>query len=127
MPPKARAGEPPALPKIPADFFADPEAVITLSRTEVDRALRERQQLNRKLEASSGEFSGQRLLKIRKIDGNDFYSRLGLEERDVLLIVNGEFITVESNTIWDAFEIGDRVTILVMRRGQPHTYEYRIR
>jgi protein-disulfide isomerase len=127
MPLKARGDERPALPKIPTEFFDDPEAVITLSRAEVDRALRERQQLNRKLEASSGEFSGQRLLKIRKIDGNDFYSRLGLEERDVLLIVNGDFMTVENNTIWDAFETGDRVTILVMRRGLPHTYEYRIR
>jgi protein-disulfide isomerase len=126
-PPKPRADERPALPKVPAGFFDDPEAVITLSRAEVDRALRERQQLNRKLEASSGEFSGQRLLKIRKIDADDFYSRLGLEERDVLLIVNGEFMTVENNTIWDEFETGDRVTILVMRRGLPHTYEYRIR
>jgi protein-disulfide isomerase len=125
--PKARADERPALPEIPADFFDDPEAVITLSRVEVDRALRERQQLDRKLEASSGEFSGQRLLKIRKIEGNDFYSRLGLEERDVLMIVNGEFMTVANNTLWDAFETGDRVTILVMRRGLPHTYEYRIR
>jgi hypothetical protein len=125
--PAALPDERSALPEIPADFFDDPEAVITLSRAEVDRALRERQRLNRKLEASSGEFSGQRLLKVRKIEGDDFYARLGLEERDVLLIVNGEFITVESNTLWEAFESGDRVTILVMRRGQPHTYEYRIR
>jgi hypothetical protein len=127
LPGQTRAGEHTALPEVPADFLDDPEAVITLSRAEVDRALRERQRLERKLEASSGEFSGQRLLKIRKIDGDDFYSRLGLEERDVLLIVNGEFMTVENNTLWDAFETGDRVTILVMRRGLPHTYEYRIR
>jgi protein-disulfide isomerase len=127
IPLQARSDERPALPEVPADFLDDPEAIITLSRSEVDRALRERQRLNRKLEASSGEFSGQRLLKIRKTDSNDFYARLGLQERDVLMIVNGEFLTVENNTLWEAFETGDRVTILVMRRGLPHTFEYRIR
>jgi hypothetical protein len=127
MPLEGRPGERPALPEIPADFFDDPEVVITLSRAEVDRALRERQRLDRKLEATAGEFSGQRLLKIRETDGGDFYARLGLEERDVLMIVNGEFVTAENNVIWDAFAAGDRVTILVMRRGLPHTYEYRIR
>jgi protein-disulfide isomerase len=126
-PEQARAEERPALPEIPAHLLDEPEAVITLSRAEVERALRQRDQLDRKLEVSSGEFSGQRLLKIRKIDGDDFYSRLGLEERDVLMIVNGEFLTVENDTLWDAFETGDRVIILVMRRGLPHTYEYRIR
>ena len=127
VPPEGRPDERPPLPEVPADLLDDPEVVITLSRAEVDRALRERQQLERKLEATAGEFSGQRLLKIRKIDGDDFYSRLGLEERDVLVIVNGEFVTAENNIIWDAFEAGDRVAILVMRRGLPHTYEYRIR
>jgi protein-disulfide isomerase len=126
-PAKARDAERPTLPEIPASFSEDPEIVITLSRAEVDRALRERERLDRKLEASAGEFSGQRLLKIREIDADDFYARLGLEERDVLIIVNGEFVTVEHPTLWDAFEIGDRVTIVVMRRGLPHTYEYQIR
>lgn len=126
-PEKARDAERPALPEIPASFSEDPEAVITLSRAEVDRALRERERLDRKLEASAGEFSGQRLLKIRKIEADDFYARLGLEERDVLVIVNGEFVTVEHPTLWDAFETGDRITLVVMRRGLPHTYEYRIR
>jgi protein-disulfide isomerase len=117
----------PALPEIPADFFDDPEIVVTLTRAEVDRALRDREHLDRKLEASSGEFSGQRLLKIRKVDGGDFYARLGLEAGDVPIIVNGEFNTVEHPVLWDAFEVGERVTIVVMRRGLPHTYEYRIR
>jgi hypothetical protein len=127
MPLEGRPDDRPALPEIPADFLDDPEVVIALSRAEVDRALRERQRLERKLETTAGEFSGQRLLKIGKTDGGDFYSRLGLEERDVLMIVNGEFVTAENNVIWDAFAAGDRVTILVMRRGLPHTYEYRIR
>jgi protein-disulfide isomerase len=116
-----------ALPEIPASFFDEPEAVVTLSRAEVDRALRDREQLDRKLEASPGEFSGQRLLKIRKVDAGDFYARLGLEAGDVPIIVNGEFNTVENPVLWDAFEVGERVTIVVMRRGLPHTYEYRIR
>ena len=90
-------------------------------------ALADRQTLDRKLEASQGKFSGQRLLSIRSIDDGDFYTRLGLEESDVLLVVNGEFVTVDHPTLWPAFEAGDKVVLLVMRRGRPHTYEYQIR
>ena len=117
----------PALPVIPPDTLPEPEAVITLSRAEVDRALEDRRGLDRKLEASRAEFSGRRLLKIRTVEEADFYARLGLEERDVLLAVNGAFVTVESASIWEAFAKRDTVTLLVMRRGLPHTYEYRIR
>jgi len=126
-PTEASSNEPPALPRIPPDLLSAPEAVVTLSRTEVDLALRDRRGLDRRLEAGSGEFSGQRLLKVRTVDDGSFYARLGLEERDVLLAVNGEFVTVDHPSIWKAFESGDKVTILIMRRGLPHTYEYRIR
>lgn len=116
-----------ALPAIPTELLNDPEVVLTISRSEVAQALRNRRQLERKLEADSREYSGQRLLKIRTVEDDDFYSRLGLKDSDVLMVVNGQFLTADHNTLWDAFESGDTVTILVMRRGFPHTYEYRIR
>ena len=123
-----RNGEPPLLPLpgVPLDELPAPEVILSLSRAEVEAALEEREALDRKLEASSGVFSGQRLLKLRAIDERDFYARLGLEEGDVLMLVNGRFVTREQGSIWDAFEQGDVVTLLVMRRGLPHTYRYRI-
>ncbi|MBW2496278.1 MAG: thioredoxin domain-containing protein, partial [Deltaproteobacteria bacterium] len=114
------------LPSLPLDELPAPEVVLTLSRAEVERALEDREALDRKLEASSGVFSGQRLLKLRAIEEGDFYARLGLEEGDVLMLVNGRFVTREQGSVWDAFEQGEVVTLLVMRRGLPHTYEYRI-
>jgi protein-disulfide isomerase len=117
----------PGMPKIPPDLLNEPESVVTLSRAEVDLALRDRRKLDRKLEATSHEFSGQRLLKVRTVDDGGFYARLGLEESDVLMVVNGEFLTLDHNSIWEAFENEGKVTILIMRRGLPHTYEYRIR
>jgi protein-disulfide isomerase len=123
-PPAPRAGE---LPEIPADWRTEPEAVLTLSRAEVDRALRDRRRLDRGLEAGSAEYGGQRLLKVRSIDAGDFYERLGLEEGDVLLVVNGEFMSVAAPALFEAFEAGDSVRLVIMRKGLPHTYEYRVR
>ncbi len=123
----ARAARRAALPEIPPGKVAEPEAIITLTRAEVDHALRDRNDLDRKLEASRAEFSGQRLLTIGEVSDQDFHARLGLEEGDVLMIVNGEFVTLEHNWIWDAFETEGKVTLLFMRRGLPHIYEYQIR
>jgi protein-disulfide isomerase len=121
---RARRAE---LPKIPPEMLRDPEVVIEMTRAEVDHALADRAGLDRKLVASRAEFSGQRLLTVREVGDEDFPTRLGLEEDDVLLIVNGEFVTAEHDWIWDAFSVEDKVTLVIMRRGLPHTYEYRIR
>ncbi|MBJ21289.1 MAG: hypothetical protein CL933_17930 [Deltaproteobacteria bacterium] len=123
----ARTARRAALPRIPPEELAEPEAVLTLTRAEVDLALKDRRGLDRKLEASRAEFSGQRLLSLRQVTEGDFYARLGLQERDVLMVVNGEFLTVEHNWIWDAFETQAEITLLIMRRGRPHTFAYRIR
>jgi protein-disulfide isomerase len=122
-----RAARRAALPEIPPGKIAEPEAIIRLTRAEVDHALRDRNDLDRKLEASRAEFSGQRLLTIGEVSDHDFHARLGLEEGDVLMIVNGEFVTLEHNWIWDAFETEGKVTLLFMRRGLPQVYEYQIR
>jgi protein-disulfide isomerase len=115
------------LPSVPLEELPPPEVVVTLSRAEVDHALEDRKALDRKLEGSAGVFSGQRLLKLRTVEEGDFYARLGLQAGDVLMLVDGQFVTREQGSLWDAFEQGEGVTLLFMRRGLPHTYEYRIR
>ena len=45
----------------------------------------------------------------------------------MLIAVNGAFVTVAHDGFLDAFATGDVVRILVMRRGRPHSWEYRIR
>lgn len=128
-----RAGEKSAnpslapLPEIPPGALAEPELVLSLGRGEVAAALAEREQLGAQIEPTRGEFSGERLLKVREVTEGDFFSRLGLRPGDVLLAVNGAFVTVDHDHFLDAFAEGDVVRLLVMRRGRPHTWEYRIR
>lgn len=127
------AREPPSdgsaksLPEIPPDALAEPELVLALDRSVVTNALAERDRLAAQLEPTRGEFSGERLLKVREVAEGDFFSRLGLRSGDVLLAVNGAFVTVDHDHFLDAFVEGDVVRLLVMRRGRPHTWEYRVR
>ena len=115
------------LPEIPPGRLAEPERVISLGRDEVDAALAERRQIQAELRPTRGEFSGERLLKVRDGADQPFLARLGLEPGDVLVAVNGAFVTVAHDGFLDAFATGDVVRILVMRRGRPHSWEYRIR
>ena len=123
----AEGGSEDALPAIPLGSLAEPELIVALDRRIVTQALKEEARLNGQLEASRGEFSGQRLLKVRKIVPGDLFDQLGLEEGDVFLAVNGAFVTVDHGSIFDSLATGDEVTILIMRRGKPHTYGFRIR
>lgn len=115
------------LPEIPPEALSEPELVLSLRRSDVAAALADRDLLEDRLEATRGEFSGQRLLKIRDVAEGDFFSRLGLRPGDVLLAVNGAFVTQDHDHFLDAFAEGDVVRLLVMRHGRPHTWEYRVR
>lgn len=112
--------------EIPADLFSEPVALLTLTRGEVETALLDRRGLEAKLEASRGTYSGQRVLRIREVVEGDLFSKLGLQEGDVPIAVNGRFVTVEHNSLFDAFWRGPKVSLLVMRRGLPLAYEVRI-
>jgi hypothetical protein len=115
------------LPEIPPEALSEPELVLSLRRSDVAAALADRERLEDRLEATRGEFSGQRLLKIRDVAEGDFFSRLGLRPGDVLLAVNGAFVTLDHDHFLDAFAEGDVIRLLVMRQGRPHTWEYRVR
>jgi len=84
-------------------------------------------QLEERLETTAGTFSGRRLLKLRDVGSGNLYERFGLQRDDVLMFVDDQWITDESNPLWRALETGDEITLLVMRNGRPHRYRYRIR
>ena len=115
------------LPAIPLDRLPAPEAVLEIPRAEIERALADRVQLEERLETTAGTFSGRRLLKLRDVGSGNLYERFGLQRDDVLMFVDDQWITDESNPLWRALETGDEITLLVMRNGRPHRYRYRIR
>lgn len=123
------SGEPlsPPLPQVPLDRLVEPEAILDVTRDAVDQALEERPRLEAKLQTSPGVFSGRRLLKLTEIQPGDLYDRLGLRNNDVLMLVDDQWITDEANPLWDALQNQSEITLLVMRRGRPHRYRYRIR
>jgi len=117
----------PPLPPVPLDQLVAPEATLDVTRNAVDRALEERPRLEAHLRTSPGVFSGRRLLKLTEIRPGDLYDRLGLKEDDVLMLVDDQWITDEGNPLWEALQSQNEITLLVMRRGRPHRYRYRIR
>ena len=117
----------PPLPEVEVNRLPAPEAVLDIPRAEIERALADRRRLEAALDTSSGTFSGRRLLKIREVEQGDLYDRFGLQRNDVLMLVDDQWITEKGNPLWQTLQAGDEVTLLVMRKGRPHRYRYRIR
>ena len=117
----------PPLPPVEVESLAKPEIILDLSRESIDQALTERPFLEQRLDTSPGLFSGRRLLEIREVEEGDLYDRFGLEAGDVLMLVDDQWITDQGNPLWQRLKEHDDITLLVMRKGRPHRYRYRIR
>jgi protein-disulfide isomerase len=106
-----------------------PEAagILRLRREAVNGALERRTQLEDDLEAGRLDLQGKRLLKLTRVEPGSLYEMLGLEPRDVILQVNGEWIHDQDNPLWRTLRGSPRVTVVVMRRGLPKTLVYEIR
>jgi len=118
---------PGALPPVFGEDLIEPEAVLDIPPSVARRALAERPELEARLETSSGTFSGRRLLKVRSVGSGDLYDRFGLQPDDVLLLVGEEWVTADGNPLWKALESQDEITLLIMRQGLPHRFQYRFR
>jgi len=66
------------------------------------------------------------LVRLEEIDRLPFYQTLGLEENDVVMKVNDEWVHSGQNSLWDELATKKEVSIVVMRKGYPHRYDYRI-
>jgi sulfur carrier protein ThiS len=111
---------------VPDVYFQNPDRVITLSRIVVDQAFEDRPALEAALEASRSTYDDQRLLKMRRIEPDDLFDRMGLEAGDVVFAVDGDFVTAERNVFFEALERGGIVRVVLMRRGRPVRIEIRI-
>lgn len=109
-----------------ARFARTPDAVLSLRRGDMDRALRDIATLERSLTHAAPELDGRRLLVLQSVEPGSLYDLLHLQERDVLMQVNGEWVDDRRNPLWDALRADGTVTLLVMRAGQPHAFAYDI-
>jgi hypothetical protein len=100
--------------------------VLSLRRGDVDRALRDLAALEQSLTRADPEIDGRRLLVLSSVEAGSLYDLLQLQERDVLMQVNGEWVDDRRNPLWDALRSHGTVTLLVMRAGQPQSFPYEI-
>lgn len=107
-------------------YARTPDAELSLRRSDVDRALRDVPALERSLTRAAPEIDGRRLLVLETVEPGGLYDLLQLQERDVLMQVNGEWVDDRRNPLWDALRADGPVTLLVMRAGQPQAFAYEI-
>lgn len=110
----------------PARFARTPDTVTSLRRNDVERALRDVALLESSLTRAAPELDGRRLLVLDGVEPGSLFDVLQLEERDVLMQVNGEWVDDSRNPLWDALRAGGTVTLMVMRAGQPRAFAYEI-
>jgi hypothetical protein len=97
-----------------------------MSRLAVDARLADRAALEAALVDSVGEHDGYRLLKLERVASGSLYALLELLPRDLLLAVDGEWITRSHNPLFDALAERSDVTLVYVRRGISHTVRYLI-
>lgn len=100
---------------------------ITLERSEVILRLADRAALEAALEPVKMTVDGQRQLRIRAVESGSLYALLGLQDGDVVVLVNEQAVTEDSNPLWQALEQEQEVRARVIRRGGlAHHYTWRI-
>jgi 2-hydroxychromene-2-carboxylate isomerase len=111
-------------PRVPLDLLPEPDAVITLRRAWVSGALAKRGVLEARLEPGRGVHDGHRLLKLGEVEPGDLYEGLGLEAGDLIMLVDGEWLTDRQNPLWEALETRDAITLVFVRRGRYLSHRY---
>lgn len=120
------AQRPASPPAVPPALQPPPRELRTLSRARVEAALAHESTLERQFETSRTVHDGYRLLKLGYVAPESFYADLGLESRDVLILVDGEWVTDHGNPLWAALRSRDELVLVVMRRGTPRSWRVRI-
>ena len=84
----------------------------------------DRDDLQKQLTRGQLDLEGKRLLKLTAVEPGRLYARLGLRPGDVLIQVNGQWIHDQHNPLWEALQTQHVVTVTIIRKGFPKTYEY---
>ena len=104
----------------------EPDAILDLRRAEIDAALRDRAELERRLVFAPGIHDGRRLLKVAEVRPGDLFDQLGLRAGDVLLVVDGAWVTDLANPLWEALAERQETTLAVLRGPRRQIYRYSI-
>jgi len=100
---------------------------MRLSRDWLTPHLENQQELQSYFQPGTHEVDGVHLVKLKGIERNGFYRMLGLQEGDVVLRVNDEWVHDQHNPLWEMLENQEHITLTVMREGLPRRYDYKIK
>jgi len=102
------------------------EGLVGLTRRDVDAALVDVPALEAHLaDSETDPGHGRRLLRVVDVPPGSLLDRLGLRPGDVVARVNRRWVLRDRpNPLWDALRGRRPVTVLVLRDGAPHTYQY---
>lgn len=115
-----------APPRVPPEKQPPLREVRKLSRARVAAALEREGALERRFEVTRTVHDGHRLLKLGAIAPDGFYRELGLATGDVLMLVDGEWVTDQQNPLWSALADRDELVLVVMRQGKPLAWRVEI-
>ncbi len=101
-------------------------SITPLSRAWLDEQLANQSQLERHFQTAEHQVEGQSLMKLRNITDQEFYRTLGLQDNDVVLRVNDQWLHDGQNSLWDTLKHEQEVSLQLMRNGLPVRYDYSI-
>jgi protein-disulfide isomerase len=113
-------------PPVPVEVLPAPDAILSLERGAVLRALADREQLERQLALTTRSYDGRRMLEVAEVRPGDLFDRLGLRAGDMLVLVDGEWATDLHNPLWAAFAERPEVTLAIMRDARRRIFRYAI-
>jgi type II secretory pathway component PulC len=125
--PSASLDEPDIDPKDQAILDYPHRALpIALDRTDVLVRMADINAVEESLETVPITAGGYHLLRIADIEPGSLYELLGLEQGDVILLVNEQPMHEGDKPLWNALQSDDEVRLRVMRQGGiAHHYTYR--
>lgn len=103
-----------------------PKGETPLSRSWLTEQLAERERLKSHFEPAEHEVEGVKVMRLTNINENDFYQTLGLQEQDVILRVNNEWVHSQQNGLFETLENQQEVSVVLMRKGLPVHLNYHI-
>lgn len=115
---------------LPPDGAAAPASIITLPAVDVQRALERRQRLARDLERPAYDlgpgYENRSIVRVRRVRPGSLYEAMGLHPGDVVVRVNDAVVLDGGDALFDAFRQHSTLTVQILRKGQPLTFEYRV-
>lgn len=99
---------------------------MVLSRDWVEEQLANKEELQKHFQNAEHVVEGFHLIRLENIEDERFYRTLGLQSGDVIMRVGDEWVHEGQNPLWDTLEKEDSITLVLMRKGLPVRYDYKV-